>query len=127
MLVRNLSYNARGTIDCEIEHPVLGWIPFTASPDDVEERGRSIHAAAIVGEYGEIAAYVEPVFTYTAQQIEQMRLRAYADPLTGSDRYFAEATREALLGNIAAAEAAQAAGLARYAEIQAAYPWPASA
>ena len=34
-------------IDCEIEHPNFGWLPFTASPDDTEEHGRAIHAAAL--------------------------------------------------------------------------------
>jgi len=58
-------------------------------------------------------------------EIEAQRLRAYADPITGSDRYFAEAQRESLLGNAEAAEAAKALGLARFAEIQAEYPWPA--
>lgn len=61
----------------------------------------------------------------TREQIEAQRLRAYADPLTGSDRYFAEAQRETLLGNAEAAEAAKALGLARFAEIQAEFPWPA--
>nr|WP_129591705.1 MULTISPECIES: phage tail protein [unclassified Pseudomonas] len=61
----------------------------------------------------------------TREQIEAQRLRAYADPLIGSDRYFAEAQRESLLGNAEAAEAAKALGLARFAEIQAEYPWPA--
>jgi len=58
-------------------------------------------------------------------QVESARLRAYAEPITGSDRYFAEAQRESLLGNAEAAEAAKALGLARFAEIQAANPWPA--
>lgn len=61
----------------------------------------------------------------TRDEVERMRLRAYADPLTGSDRYFAEAQRESLLGNAEAAEAAKALGLARFAEIQADNPWPA--
>lgn len=47
MQLRNAQFNAHGTIDCEIEHPVYGWIPFTASPDDVEEFGREIHAQAM--------------------------------------------------------------------------------
>ncbi|WP_165675386.1 phage tail protein [Metapseudomonas otitidis] len=59
------------------------------------------------------------------EELEALRLRAYAEPLTGSDRYFAEAQRESLLGNAEAAEAAKALGLARFAEIQAEYPWPA--
>tara|TARA_R100000458_G_scaffold26452_2_gene23927 strand:- start:5569 stop:5931 length:363 start_codon:yes stop_codon:yes gene_type:complete len=57
-------------------------------------------------------------------EVEAARLRAYADPLTGSDRYFAEAQRESLLGNAEAADAAKALGLIRFAEIQASYPWP---
>lgn len=57
-------------------------------------------------------------------EIEAQRLRAYADPLTGSDRYFAEAQREGLLGNDEAADSAKALGMARFAEIQSQYPWP---
>src|SRR5690625_665490 len=47
-------------IDLELNHPEFGWIPFTASPDDTEQHGRDIYAAAISGEYGPIAPYVEP-------------------------------------------------------------------
>lgn len=36
---RNAVYNRHGTINCEIEHPVYGWIPFTAAPDDIEPIG----------------------------------------------------------------------------------------
>lgn len=50
--------NAEQTlIDCEIEHPQYGWIPFTASPDDVEQHGREIFAALL---QGTVAAYVPP-------------------------------------------------------------------
>ena len=58
MEIRNAIYNAFGTIDCEINHPTFGWIPFTASPDDDEELGRQIHADILEGEAGEIAPYV---------------------------------------------------------------------
>lgn len=60
----------------------------------------------------------------TRQEVEVARLRAYADPITGSDRYFSEAQRESLLGNAEAAAAAKALGMARFAEIQAEHPWP---
>lgn len=60
MNTRNPKSNAGNAIDMEIEHPVYGWIPFTASPDDVEELGRALHAAAIAGELGPVAAYVPP-------------------------------------------------------------------
>lgn len=55
---------------------------------------------------------------------EQRRLRAYADPEAGSDRHFAEASRLEAQGLADEAEAARAAGLARYDEIKAMYPWP---
>lgn len=55
--VRNPSYNAAGTIDCEIDHPVYGWIPYTADPNDAEPLGALIHAAAL--EMGP-APYVAP-------------------------------------------------------------------
>jgi len=34
MKYRNSSFNMFGTIDCEINHPVYGWIPFTCNPND---------------------------------------------------------------------------------------------
>lgn len=57
MEFRNCKYNDAGTIDCEINHTEYGWIPFTASPDDVEELGRAIYAEAIKGE---VAPYEPP-------------------------------------------------------------------
>jgi hypothetical protein len=62
MNYKNASYNKVGSIDCEIEHPVFGWIPFTASPDDVEETGREVFAAA----QATATAYVEPPADLTA-------------------------------------------------------------
>lgn len=74
----------------------------------------------------EVEAHLNPpIPSLTREQIEALRLRAYADPLTGSDRYFAEASRLQAMG--AAQEeidAANAAGAKRYAEIQGEYPWP---
>lgn len=40
---RNAAYNQFGTIDLEINHPEFGWIPFTASPDDLEPFGRAVY------------------------------------------------------------------------------------
>jgi len=45
--IRNCRAIVDGRIDCEIEHPVFGWIPFTADANDVEPHGRAIHAAAL--------------------------------------------------------------------------------
>jgi hypothetical protein len=44
--IRNIVRKASGSIDVEFNHPTFGWIPFTASPDDVELLGRELHTAA---------------------------------------------------------------------------------
>ena len=56
MNYRNPIYTESGAIDCEIEHPVYGWIPFTADPNDVEPIGAEVFNAA----KAKAAAYVEP-------------------------------------------------------------------
>ncbi|MBH3322998.1 hypothetical protein [Pseudomonas mosselii] len=74
----------------------------------------------------QLYAHLNPPLTpRTREQVEALRLAAYANPLTGSDRFFAEAQRETLLGHGEAADAAKRSGLQRFAEIQASYPWPA--
>ena len=59
---RNPVYSApnHASIDVEYEHPEYGWIPFTATPDDVEELGQQIYAAAKRGDFGAIAPYTPP-------------------------------------------------------------------
>jgi hypothetical protein len=42
MNYKNAVYNSQGTIDCEVEHPDFGWIPFTASSNDVEPFGKEV-------------------------------------------------------------------------------------
>ena len=46
MEFRNARFNQYGTIDCEINDPQFGWIPFTASPDDIYSVGREVFEAA---------------------------------------------------------------------------------
>lgn len=66
----------------------------------------------------------EPHSEWVERQIELKRQIAYANPVNGSDRHFAEAVRLDAMGDTAGAEAARAAGLARYDEIRTMYPWP---
>jgi hypothetical protein len=47
-----------GSIDCEVNHDTLGWIPFTASEHDVDEKGRILYQEIIDGLHGEIIPYV---------------------------------------------------------------------
>jgi predicted DNA-binding protein (UPF0251 family) len=58
----------------------------------------------------------------TREEVEALRLRAYADPLTGSDRYFAEAQRMQVM-NESGWEAIRAAGVKRFEDIQQEFPW----
>ena len=56
MNYKNPVFTASGTIDMELDHPVHGLIPFTASPDDPEEHGRLLFADA----QATAAPYVAP-------------------------------------------------------------------
>jgi hypothetical protein len=58
MNYKNPIYTEAGSIDCEIEHPDYGWIPFTASPDDCEAHGRELFAH--IEANGAIKPYVPP-------------------------------------------------------------------
>ena len=55
--IRSPRDNGKGGIDCEIEHPAYGWIPFTAVADDVEQHARQIYVRAL---QMRPAAYVPP-------------------------------------------------------------------
>lgn len=82
MKIRNPKHNAVGSIDCEIEHESLGWIPFTASSEDVEERGRTIYAEIMAGEHGAVAAYESPALT-TDQHLSIIAARRFDEETRG--------------------------------------------
>ncbi|MBO3760347.1 hypothetical protein [Ciceribacter sp. L1K22] len=44
---RNAQYNKHGTIDVEVQHPTLGWIPSTAVPDDASPICVALYNAAL--------------------------------------------------------------------------------
>lgn len=91
MEVRNPRHNINGTIDCEINHPVFGWIPFTANQDDPEPLGREIHAAITRGDAGEIAPAPPPPEPTEADLITAARRQVAEDyraspPSTDAER-----------------------------------------
>lgn len=47
-------------INLEWNHPEYGWIPFSATPDDIEEHGRALFLLAAAEEFGPIGPYVAP-------------------------------------------------------------------
>ena len=66
-----------------------------------------------------------PIIPLTITQVDHNRKVAYANPLTGSDRWFAEATRLTIMEAPAnEVEAAKTKGVTRYEEIQLENPWP---
>jgi ribosome-binding ATPase YchF (GTP1/OBG family) len=46
MNIRNAIDAGDGIILCEVEHQKYGWIPYSATANDIEEMGREIHAQA---------------------------------------------------------------------------------
>lgn len=104
MQARNPTHTASTAIDVEIEHLVYGWIPFTASPDDVEQLGRDLYQQAAAGDFGTVAPYIAPpVLPPTQDQIDALRQSAYqseADPLFFKWQR-GESTEQAWLAKIA--------------------------
>jgi len=106
--IKNLIYNAAGTVDMEINHSTYGWIEFTANPNDTEQLGRDLYAAAIAGTLGAIAPYVAPPrFTTLADA----KVGVTADIVTARDvaRF---ANVDATIGGISHSWQADASSLA---------------
>ena len=83
MDARNPKYNVNGSVDVEINHPDFGWIPFTASPDDPEELGRTLYTQVVAGAFGTISPYVAPQPTSADILAEKKRQRqAIVDAIT---------------------------------------------
>lgn len=92
---RDEKFVSATAITMEINHPVLGWIPFTAAQDDVEVHGRDLFAAASATATPYVAPEPDPP---TAEQVNAERdRRIYAGtaidvagygiiPLTGRER-----------------------------------------
>lgn len=58
---RNAKYiNDNGWIDCEIDHPDWGWIPYTLDPADTDMTVNNDDLLAAMNAAGDVAAYVPP-------------------------------------------------------------------
>jgi hypothetical protein len=55
--VRNPRHTADAAIDCEVEHEVYGWIPYTATVEDTDLYGAKLYQDLINGEHGTIEPY----------------------------------------------------------------------
>lgn len=60
MKYRNAKYIDARRIDCEIDHPVFGWAPYTLDPSDTDMTIDNDALLAAMNEAGDVAAYVAP-------------------------------------------------------------------
>jgi len=82
-------------INLTIEHLSLGWIPFTASADDIEAMGADLYVRAVAGEFGSISDYdgpsAEEMLT-DAMRVERDARLAQLDAIVGNPLRWAELT-----------------------------------
>tara|TARA_R110002124_G_scaffold47714_1_gene141538 strand:+ start:129 stop:530 length:402 start_codon:yes stop_codon:yes gene_type:complete len=73
MNYRNAKYiNDSGWIDCEIEHPVHGWIPYTLDPADTDMTVNNDDLLAAMTVADDVAAYVPP----TQEELDALLAKA---------------------------------------------------
>lgn len=72
---RNAKYIDTTRIDCEIEHDVYGWIPYTLDPADTDMTVNNDDLLAAMKTAGDVAAYVPPTQAeLDAALAEQLRV-----------------------------------------------------
>ena len=88
-------------IDCEIEHPTYGWIPYTIDPADTDMTIDNSVLLAAIHEAGDVEPYVPPtqeeLDEEAAAQVRTMRNRLLAkqvDPIVTNPLRWAEMTVE---------------------------------
>ena len=92
MNYRNAQYvNNNGWIDCEIEHPEFGWIPYTLDPADTDMTIDNNTLLAAMASAGDVAAYVPPTQAELDEAEAQavrtqrdMKLSTEVDPIAGN-------------------------------------------
>jgi hypothetical protein len=91
MNYRNAKYIDNTRIDCEIEHPVHGWIPYTLDPTDTDMTINNDDLLAAMASAGDVAAYVPPtqaeLDAAAAQAVRaerDMKLATEVDPIAGN-------------------------------------------
>ena len=102
MNYRNAKYiNDSGWIDCEIEHPDYGWIPYTLDPADTDMTIDNDDLLAAMSANGDVAAYVPPTQAELDAQAaanvraeRDMKLATEVDPIAGNALRWAALTAE---------------------------------
>lgn len=98
---RNAKHIGNNCIDCEIDHPVYGWIPFTCDPTDTGAQFDVVALHAQMDADPQTAAYVPPtqaeLDAYAAAVIRSQRnhiLATVVDPLVSNPLRWGDLTAE---------------------------------
>jgi hypothetical protein len=102
MNYRNAKYvNDQGLIDCEIEHPEYGWIPYALDPNDEDMTINNDELLAQMVENDDVTAYTPPtqeeMYEETAMQVRNQRdnqLKFVVDPVVSNPLRWNELTEE---------------------------------
>lgn len=77
MRYRNAKYIDETRIDCEIEHPAYGWIPYTLDPKDTDMTIDNNYLLSEMAKNGNVAEYQPPsdieIFDAKATEIRRER------------------------------------------------------
>ena len=99
---RNAVYiDDEGTVDCEIEHPVYGWLPYTCTASDTDQTIDNDYLFAQFSAKGDVAAYIAPTQSEldeaaaaNVRQVRADKLLAEVDPLAGNSLRWADLTSD---------------------------------
>jgi hypothetical protein len=102
MLYRNAKIiNEKGWVNCEINHPEYGWIPYTLDPTDTDMTINNDDLLADMAANGDVAAYVPPTqeeldaeAAAAIRQERDMRLTTSVDPIAGNALRWADLSIE---------------------------------
>ena len=102
MNYRNANYISNGRIDCEIEHPVHGWVPYTVDPADTDMTINNDALLAAMTLADDVAAYIPPTQEELAallaneeRHARNKRLQREVDPIANNALRWAELTANA--------------------------------
>ena len=104
MNYRNAQYIDDTRIDCEIEHPVHGWIPYTLDPADTDMTVNNDDLLAAMSAKGDVAAYVPPTQEELTEALAQSVRSERAQRLLAVDAIAGNALRWAALSEASQSE-----------------------
>ena len=102
MEYRNAKYiNDQGWVDCEINHPQHGWIPYTIDPNDTDMTVNNDDLLEAMAANKDVAAYVPPtqeeLDAMAAERVREHRnylLTKEVDPIVSNPLRWADMTVE---------------------------------